>query len=426
MITKFNKIDSVNGELKLPGDKSISHRAVMFSSLADGRSTVTNYLNSADVNSTIGIFRKLGVEIEQTEDKLIITGRGINGLTKPDGDLDAGNSGTTARLMSGILAVQPFESRLIGDESLSKRPMGRVIVPLSFMGAQIDSRGENKLPLVFTPARQLFAIDYELPVASAQVKSAVLLAGMFQEQNTIVIENELTRDHTEKMLGLRTEMVSGKKYIYVNRNNYPVSRDYVVPSDISTSAFFLVLGSCLQNSELRLKNVSLNETRDGIIRHLKKMGADITIENEYNIGGEIAGDIIVKSSELTNCDIDESIIPNLIDEIPVLSVAGLLAKGAFRVKNAGELRVKECDRIKALCENYKKLGLDVTEYEDGFEIEGFIRNRNVVFESFDDHRIAMTFAVFSLIVYGNFAVDNFECIRISNPDFIEQINLVKS
>ncbi len=426
MIQQMNKIAKVAGELKLPGDKSISHRSVMFSSLAEGESKITNLLESADIYSTISCFKKLGCSIEKTNNEYIITGNGLFGLKPPTENLDAGNSGTTARLISGILATQKFNSVLIGDDSLSKRPMRRVTDPLLLMGTNIQLSASGNLPAKYSYSTSLKAISYELPVASAQVKSAVILAGLHLEDETNVIESFQTRDHTERMLGCYTISENGKKNISVSKKNYPAAKEYVIPSDISTASFFIVLALLAKNSELLLKDVSLNPTRTGILKVLQQMGANIILENVRTIAGEELGDIIVKSSSLKNVEIEKEIIPNIIDEIPILSIAGLFAEGEFSIRGADELRVKESDRIKSMCENFEKLGLNVTEFKDGFSVSGDIKNASPVFESFHDHRIAMAFAVLSSLSFDSAQIKDFECVAISNPLFLTQLNSITS
>jgi len=424
VIQKIKKINSVKGELVLPGDKSISHRSVMFSAMADGKSVVKNYLNSEDVNSTIDCFRKLGCKIEQTETELSIEGRGFGGFTKPNTNLDAGNSGTTTRLISGILAAQKFDTTIVGDASLSKRPMKRVVEPLSKMGAKFQTNEADTLPMTIYSSNELEAIEYDMQIASAQIKSAVLLAGLHLDKETIVVEHSRTRNHTETLLGLKVEEFSGYRKIYSSKKNYPKPSEYIVPSDISTSAFFIVLALNLENSELLLKDVLLNETRDGIIRILQKMGGRIEIENARTSSGEKLGDLRIFSSKLHNIEISEEIIPNIIDEIPILSIAGLFAEGKFKINNAKELRFKESDRISAMCSNFKKLGVDCKELEDGFEIDGQATNKNILIESYDDHRIAMAFAILGLLVGNEMSINNFESVAVSNPKFLKQIELI--
>jgi len=424
MIQKIKKISRVKGELKLPGDKSISHRAVMLSSLANGKSKVSNLLESADIKSTIECFRKLGCSIEKLGNEYVFKGKGYYGLSQPDQKLDAGNSGTTARLISGILAMQKFSSILIGDESLSKRPMKRVAEPLRLMGAKIKLSPQETLPVEYFSSGNLKAINYELPVASAQVKSAVLLAGLHLDDKSTVIEKFQTRNHTERMLNCDISVQNDRKIITVSKDNYPVAKEYVVPSDISSAAFFMVLALIINDSDLLIKDVSLNPTRTGIIKVLRKMGGNIEIENVKTIAGEELGDIVVRSSSLINVEIEKELIPNIIDEIPILSVAGLFAEGTFKIKHAEELRHKESDRIKSLCHNYRLLGLDVNEYTDGFSISGDIKNNYVLFESFHDHRIAMAFSILSSVIFNDAEINNFECVAISNPHFLSQLKSI--
>jgi 3-phosphoshikimate 1-carboxyvinyltransferase len=420
----FNHIDRVNGELELPGDKSISHRAVMFSSLAEGKSKIFNLSNGEDVVSTQKCFSQLGTEIEKKHNFVEITGRGFKNFKKPGNPLDAGNSGTTARLISGILIAQDFETTLIGDESLSKRPMKRIITPLTAMNGKIKASKDFTLPLSFYPSGEITGINYELPVASAQVKSAVLLAGLHSEQVTSVSEKLPSRDHTEKMLGLKTKLNENGKITFVSQDDYPVPKTYFVPSDISTAAFFIVLTLLAWDSSLVIKNVSLNPTRTGILDVLKNMGSKIETENIKEMNGETFGDLKVFSSRLHNIKIEEKIIPNIIDEIPILAAASIFADGKFEIDKVAELRAKETDRISAVCYNMKLLGLDAEEKEDGFSISGNVKNHKPVFESFGDHRIAMAFGILSLLLKDGGRVNNFNCASISNPDFINQLSKI--
>jgi len=424
MMQEFNYIEKIEGKLSLPGDKSVSHRAVMFASLAKGKSVIDNCLNADDVNSTISCFRELGCRIERKGDIVIVEGSGFKGLKKPQKDLYAGNSGTTARLISGILCAQNFESVITGDESLSRRPMKRVIGPLSLMGADINSADGGALPVTIKPSKLLHPVSYEMEVASAQVKSALLLAGLHLEGITRITEPEKTRNHTENLLNLLVEEIEGKNVISVSKENYPLNFEMTVPSDISSAAFFIVFALLSNSSELVIENVLLNETRTGILEILKRMGGNIAITDEKINNGEKSGTLIVKNSKLRNCSIEKELVPNIIDEIPILSIAGLFAEGKFEIRNAKELRFKESDRIKALCENYKYMGLEVEEFEDGFSIQGEINGRNLVFESFLDHRIAMSFAVLSMLRKNGGKVNNFECVEISNPEFLNQIKSI--
>lgn len=423
MIREFTKVDKVFGELFLPGDKSISHRAIMFSSLAEGKSEITNCLLSEDVITTINAFRELGCNIEIKEDKIIVYGKGFKKFSKPNKPLYMGNSGTTTRLLTGILAAQDFQVELSGDESLSKRPMERIIKPLTLMGANVNSKN-YKLPIFIHPPNNLNNIEYRLPIASAQVKSAILLLGIHINEETCVIEEIPTRNHTEKMLNLKVIEEKGFRKIYSSQKNYPKNFNFKVPSDISTASFFIVLTLLSRNSELRIKNVSLNETRIGIIDVLKMMGGNIKIESLIVESGEKRGDIVVRSSELQNIDIPHNIIPNIIDEIPILTVAGIFAKGNFSISNATELRYKESDRINSMIFNLKLLGLEIDERTDGFSINGEIKYNSAIFESFYDHRIAMAFSIFSSVFNGQFSIKDFECVAISNPNFINQLKSI--
>jgi len=428
MIQEFNHIEKVRGELSLPGDKSISHRAVIFSAMADGVSEIANLSDGEDVNSTITCLKSIGAEIERVARSVKVRGRGFKNFTKPSSPLNAGNSGTTSRLLSGLLAPQNFDSEIFGDDSLSKRPMDRVIHPLKLMGAVIESTGNGTLPMKIFPPEKFIPIDYYLPVASAQVKSAVLIAALHCDGITSVMDKYQTRDHTERMLNLKTSSISvadGKeKVIYSSKENYPVPSSYFVPSDISTASFFIVLTLLLKNSELKLTNVCLNETRTGILKILKEMGGNIEIQNEKESNGELFGDLIVRSSKLKNVEIKNETIPNIIDEIPILSVAGLFAESAFQIQNAKELRKKESDRIKSLCYNYRLLGLNIDETPDGFAISGEIKNLSPIFECFDDHRIAMAFLILSMLLKEGAKMNKFECVSISNPNFISQLKRI--
>lgn len=424
MTHSFEKINYVKGELELPGDKSLSHRSVMFASMAKGESVIRNCSNSEDVRSTMECFSKLGVGFEETEQFIKVKGKGYKNFSVPVTELYAGNSGTTTRLISGILCVQNFVSVITGDESLSKRPMLRVVEPLRLLGANIETTPGGTLPMKINVAEKLVPVNYKLQVASAQVKSALLLATLHLDEESVIVETVPTRNHTEKLLGLRTEETPEGTKIYSSKKNYPEQFEITVPSDISTAAFFIVLTLLAKDSELVIKNVSLNETRTGIIEVLKKMGADISIEKEFLEKGEKVGDLLMRSSALRNVEIPENIIANIIDEIPILSVAGIFADGNFRINNAKELRVKESDRIKSLCHNFKLAGLNVDEFEDGFEISGSLTDKHVTFESFGDHRIAMAFSVLSMMMKNGGTINQFESVGVSNPSFVEQLKKI--
>jgi len=424
MKQSFSNISKVRGELSLPGDKSMSHRALIFSALADGESTIKNLADSQDVNTTIDCFAKLGVNIEKVDDVHKVKGAGFKGFSEPDSPLYCGNSGTTTRLLCGVLAAQSFPTIVTGDDSLSQRPMKRIIEPLEKMGCEIKSTDE-KLPLHFLPSDRIKAIDYILPVASAQVKGAVLITGLHSEDITSVEENNLlTRDHTERMLNLPVEIIGEKKIIRISNSFYPKPADYFIPGDISTAAFFIVLTLFSKNSELLLRNLSLNKTRIQFLNLLMDMGANITVEKKGASNNEPFGDILIKSSNLKNVKIDTQIIPGIIDEIPILSVACVFADGEFVVVGAKELRVKESDRIKSICFNFKKAGFEVLEFDDGFSISGEMKSGYHSFESFGDHRIAMAFAVLASLNTAGGDVKDFESVSISNPRFLEQLKKI--
>jgi len=389
--------------------------------MADGVSHIFNCSESEDVSSSIACFEKLGCTFVRKGDTVTVTGKGFKGFSKPKEALYAGNSGTTTRLISGILCAQNFETEITGDESLSRRPMTRIIWPLRLMGARISGNENGMLPLYIEPPFSLKPVNYRLQIPSAQVKSALLLCGLHIEEETAILEPVATRNHTEKLLGLRVEPSALGKKIYVSKKNYPQPFDITVPSDISSAAFFIVLTLLSKRSEIVMENLSVNETRTGIIEILREMGAKIEIEDLRKEKGEDIGNVRVLSSKLKNVPIPESLVPNIIDEIPVLAVAGIFAKGNFKITNAKELRIKESDRIKSLCQNFRRAGLDVKEFDDGFELIGEASERNTMFESFGDHRIAMAFGVLSMLTKEGGAVNDFECAAISNPDFMKQV-----
>ncbi len=424
MIKNFSKVKSVKGELNLTGDKSISHRAIIFSAMASGKSSIANLSQGHDVISTLVLMHNLGAGVLTKNRSVVINGVGYKGFETPSSELFCGNSGTTARLVSGLLAVQKFSSELVGDESLSKRPMKRVIEPLKKMGAKFITNESYTLPFNITPAKKIMNITYEMPVASAQVKSAILIAGLHLEDETEVIENERTRNHTELMLGLQVKTENEKIVSSSSLKYYPTANEYFVPGDISTSAFHIVLTLLTPDSELKINSVSLNPTRTGFIEVLRLMGADIKYEDIKYSSNEPYGNVIVKSSVLKNIIISSEIIPNIIDEIPILTIAGIFAEGDFEIRNAKELRVKESDRIKSLCYNLNLLGLEVEEFDDGFIVSGRIRKSFLTFESFKDHRIAMAFAILSMLSENGGEINDFECVNISNPKFEEQINSI--
>ncbi|MCR4690993.1 MAG: 3-phosphoshikimate 1-carboxyvinyltransferase [Lachnospiraceae bacterium] len=412
----------LKGEITIPGDKSISHRSVMFGALSEGKTRIRNFLTGADCLSTLSCFEKMGIRSQTQGDELIIEGKGLYGLKDPVDTLYTGNSGTTTRLISGILAGQSFSSRLTGDASIEKRPMKRVIDPLTLMGAKIRSeKGNGCAPLCIEPA-PLRGIEYHSPVASAQVKSALLLAGLYAEGNTTVVEPVLSRNHTELML----EMFGGTVESEGTRATVtpaPVLRgcDILVPGDISSAAYFIAAALIVPGSEVLIKNVGINPTRAGILEVAKMMGGDITLENEKSGPGEPCADLLVRSSSLKGCVIGGDLIPTLIDELPVIAVMAAFASGTTHIKDAAELKVKESDRIMSISENLKKMGADVIPTEDGMFIEGGKALHGTVIDPYLDHRIAMSFAVASLMADGETTIENKSCVDISYPTFYNDL-----
>jgi 3-phosphoshikimate 1-carboxyvinyltransferase len=423
MIQAFRKIRRIKGELSLPGDKSISHRSLIFSAMSSGSSSIKNLSQGEDVLSTIRILKEMGVNILRNNNLTDVDGRGFKGFDKPSKELFAGNSGTTARLISGLLSAQDFPSVITGDASLSKRPMQRVIDPLKLMGADISS-DSGTLPLKITPSTDLKNIHYKLLVPSAQVKSAIILAGLHLEEESTITEYLPTRDHTERMLGLEVTRENRKTVIHFSRKNYPVSQEYIVPSDISSAVFFITAALIVPGSELEIKNISLNPSRTAILDIFRSMGGKIEVQNEHNYANEPSGDLIVSSSELKNIPIPADIIPSIIDEIPALAVTALFAEGEFSISGAEELRHKESDRISSTCHNLKAAGIPVEEYIDGFSFSNKGLSSNLYFNSFGDHRIAMAFSLLAMLSETGGAVDDFDCVSISNPDFLTQIGSI--
>jgi len=418
----------VCGEIFIPGDKSISHRSVMFSSLGDKAVRITNFLNAQDCMSTVACMRSLGVKIDQIgPTEFIVHGKGLHGLQEPQCIIDAGNSGTTLRLMMGILAPQPFLTTFTGDASLHKRPMGRVIKPLSAMGAHIVGRENAKfLPVTLIPTKQLTGIDYQMPMASAQVKSAILLAGMYADGETRVTEPYTSRDHTEKML--ETFGVSlhkeGTSITIKAVDSFHSPNQIEVPGDISSAAFWLVAASIIPGSELTLRNVGVNQTRTGILDVLIDMGADITRVNKRFSGKEPVADIIVKSAALHGTTFGAEIIPRLVDEIPVIAVAAMFAEGETVITGAGELRVKETDRLHAITTEFNKLADCIIAAEDGLTIKGSATLKAASCLSYHDHRIAMALAIAGAAGAG-VTIDNADCVNISYPEFYATLKTLR-
>ena len=417
----FQPVKQLKGEVTIPGDKSISHRAVMFGSLADGTTEVTNFLQGADCLSTIDAFRKMGIEIENTQEKILIHGRGLHGLKAPSSILDMGNSGTTTRLISGILAGQAFESTLTGDASIQKRPMRRIMEPLSMMGGSIISiNGNDCAPLRITGA-PLHGIHYHSRVASAQVKSAVLLAGLYADGETLVTEPSLSRNHTEIMLRcFGADLTIENKTAKVCPEPRLQGQKIVVPGDISSAAYFIAAGLLVPGAEILIKNVGINPTRDGILKVAREMGGNITLLNE-NYDGEPTADLLVKHSRLHGIVIEGDLIPTLIDELPVINVMAACAEGTTVIRNAAELKVKESNRIDVMVRYLSAMGCDITGTDDGMIIVGGRPLHGTEVDSHLDHRIAMSFAIASLIAKGETKIKGSDAVNISYPDFYKDL-----
>lgn len=417
----FHKAKHLKGEVTIPGDKSISHRAVMFGSLAEGTTEVTNFLQGADCLSTIDCFRKMGIEIENTPEHILIHGKGLHGLKAPSCVLDAGNSGTTTRLISGILAAQDFETTLTGDASIQKRPMRRIMEPLSMMGANITSvNGNDCAPLHITGA-PLHGIHYHSKVASAQVKSSILLAGLYAAGETKVTEPTVSRNHSEIMLqyfgaDIRTE---GKTAI-VQPEPQLRGQKVNVPGDISSAAYFIAAGLLVPGAEVYIHNVGINKTRDGVIRVAQAMGGDITFFNVNN-AGEPTADLLIRHSSLHGITIEGDIIPTLIDELPIINIMAACAEGTTVIKDAAELKVKESNRIDVMVEYLSAMGCDITGTDDGMIINGGKPLHGAVIDSHMDHRIAMSFAIASLIADSETEIKGSDIVTISYPDFYEDL-----
>ena len=421
---KIRRAPTIHAEIKVPGDKSISHRSIMLAALANGSAQITGFLPSEDCLSTMKAFQQLGVHIERVDETTLIVHGTRGKFTAPSGDIDCGNSGTTMRLLSGILAAQPFRSRLVGDASLSKRPMKRVMQPLAQMGARITAEGgDGRAPLVIEGG-ELQGIAYNSPVASAQVKSAVLLAGLFAKGTTSVTEPEQSRDHSERMLawhvahprrnGLTVSVLGGQSM---------ESRDFDVPGDISSAAFWLVAAAAQPGARLMVRNVGLNPTRTGILAVLIRMGAHVNEMVEVS-EGEPRGSVEVRGTRLKATTIGGKEIPNVIDELPILAVAAALAEGRTVIRDAKELRVKETDRIAAVAMSLRAFGVQVDEREDGMEIIGGCPLRGAEVESFGDHRIAMSAAILGLFSEGQTIIHDTDCVATSYPGFYETLQSV--
>lgn len=412
----IQKIKKAIGQIKVSGDKSISHRAVMLGSLANGVTEISGFLKGADCLSTIDCFRKMGIDIDINGENVTVHGNGLRGLKKPDEMLYTGNSGTTTRLLCGILAGQNFDTSITGDASIQKRPMGRVVKPLSMMGAKI----ENEYCPLYITGTKLHGIDYKMPVASAQVKTAIILAGLYADGETVIHEIEKSRDHTELMLSaMGADLTVDNLDITVKPTNDLTAVNVDVPGDISSAAFFLVLGAIMPNSRITVTNVGINPTRTGIIDVLKDMGADITLENVHTSAGETVANITVRSSSLKGTTVGGDIIPRLIDELPIIAVAAVFADGQTVIKDAQELKVKETNRIRAVVDEFNKCGIDITETDDGMIINGGKSIHGADFKTYGDHRMAMSLTVLAQLADSESTLDDSDCACVSYPTFFD-------
>ena len=422
---RINPVAKLRGDFQLPGDKSISHRSAMFAALGRGTSTIRNYSSARDCQNTLDGLEALGVQVERQPDLITIAGVGVNGLQAPTNILDVGNSGTTIRLIAGILAGQNFVTEITGDESIQRRPMQRVIAPLTQMGARIDARANSFAPLKIHGGN-LQAITYTPPVASAQVKSCVLLAGLFAQGETALIETTPTRNHTEIMLqecgvAVQQESVAtGTRIAVPGGAQLRALGDYTVAGDLSSAAFFIAAGLIVPEAELRIRHIGVNPSRKALLDVLTQLGARITIENERLAHGEPVADFLVQSSELHgNLELGGAVVANLIDEIPILAVIATQLNGTLTIREAKELRVKESDRIRSIVDNLRRMKIDVEEFEDGMRITGRQRLHGAIVESYGDHRIAMAFAVAGLIAEGETEINEAEAASVSLPEFYD-------
>lgn len=420
-------ITPLKGEISVPGDKSISHRSIMFGAIADGTTRVTNFLQGADCLSTISCFQKLGIQIENDGTSVFMHGKGLHGLQAPSETLDVGNSGTTIRLISGILAGQNFTTEITGDASIQKRPMERIITPLRQMGADLISLNENGCAPLQINGRKLHGTSYRSPVSSAQVKSCVLLAGLYADGQTTVTESALSRNHTELMLqGFGAHLSVNDTSVTIFPDSDLHAQEISVPGDISSAAYFIAAGLIVPGSEILLKNVGVNPTRAGILTAARQMGGDITLLNERLVSGEPVADILVKYSSLHGTTIEGGMIPTLIDEIPIIAVMAAVAEGQTIIRDAGELKVKESDRIAAVTQNLAAMGADITAAEDGMIINGKESLHSAKISCHNDHRIAMSFAIAGLTVAGGVTLDTPHCVNISYPSFYKDIDSLKA
>lgn len=414
----IQRSNGLKGEVKIPGDKSISHRAVMLGALAKGTTKITDFLQGADCLSTMECFRRMGIQIQNTSGEVLVHGQGLHGLAAPSDLLNVGNSGTTIRLLSGILAPQPFSATLTGDASIQKRPMKRVMEPLSQMGAKIESLSGNGCAPLRISGTPLKGIHYKTPVASAQVKSCILFAGMYADGATTVTEPVLSRDHSERMLEhFGARLTREGTAVTIQPEPQLAAREIPVPGDISSAAYFIAAATLVPHSEILIRNVGINPTRSGMLEVCRAMGADIQYLNERDDSGEPTADLLVRSSSLKGTVIEGAVIPALIDELPVLAVMAAFAKGETIIRNAEELKVKESDRIAVMVENLSAMGADITGTPDGMIIRGGPALHGAEIHTYKDHRIAMSFAVAALAAEGTTHIEDADCVNISYPDF---------
>ena len=423
---KFHTSKPLHGEITVPGDKSISHRAVMLGAISQGTTSVTNFLKGADCLSTIDCFRKMGIDIEQTSEEILIHGKGLHGLTSPQSTLDVGNSGTTMRLLSGILAGQNFSCEITGDASIQKRPMKRIITPLTAMGAKVSSIKSNDYAPLYIEGKPLKGIHYTSPVSSAQVKSCVLLAGLYGDSPTSVTEPFVSRNHSELMLASFGAQVSvDNTTVTIEPEPKLEGQKVQVPGDISSAAYFIAAGLLIPGSEILIKNVGINPTRDGILRVCRQMGADITLLNQREHCGELSADLLIKHSPLKGTVIRGALIPTLIDELPVIGVMAAFAQGTTVIADAQELKVKESNRLDIMVHHLTAMGAKVTPTEDGMIIQGGESLHGAVLDSHLDHRIAMSFAIAGLAAQGETQITREDCVNISYPDFYSHLSNLK-
>lgn len=423
---RVNPVGSLKGELTLPGDKSITHRAIILGALADGVSEITGALQSDDCRHTAKALSIMGAAVEELgDDRLQILGGGLHGLKEPEEVLDLGNSGTTMRLLAGVLAAQPFFSVLTGDQYLRARPMARVAVPLRSMGATILGREDGKFPPLAVMGTHLKAIDYVSPIASAQVKSAILLAGLFTEGETILTEPSLSRDHTERMFeAIGIPIYRHGLSLRVDGIKRIPAFQVAIPGDFSAAAFFIVAALVIPGSELTLRGVGVNPTRTGLLDALQSMGAEIELSERRVISGEPIADLFVRSQTLHGTEVAGTLIPRMLDEIPIFAVAAALAEGATTIRNATELRVKEVDRLAALAKELRRFGVQIEEYPDGLILQGNSSLSGCHCDSWGDHRMAMALAVAGLAARGSTTISDSSCVGSSFPDFWTRLDAI--